>query len=100
DSFDALADYGGDDMPTVDPLPVVWACIRQTPPWEHVHATLTKIGGAALRLSQAAQLDRFDLAPDEMTFVELMRPKPKRLYEMTSAGLLSPSVKQLLVYTL
>ncbi len=100
DAFDALADYGADDMVTVDPLPLVWASIKQTPSWEHVHATLSRVGSAPLRLLPDAAVERLELAPDERQFVELMRPTPRRLYEMTSGGTIGPSAKQLLVYCL
>jgi hypothetical protein len=100
DGFDALGAYGGDDMVTADPLPLVWASIKQAPSWEHAHVTLSKVGTAALRIAPNAQLDRLELTHDERQFIELMRPRPRRLYEVTSAGTLGPSIKQLLVYCL
>jgi hypothetical protein len=100
DGFDGLSGYGAADMVTVDPLPVVWASIKQAPSWEHAHVTLSRVGSAALRLAATAQLDRLELTNDERTFIELLRPRPRRLYEMTSAGTLAPSAKQLLVYCL
>ena len=98
DSFDALADYGADDLVTVDPLPLVWGAIKQAPSWEHAHAALSRVGGAPLRVSATADLERLGLAPDERQFVELLRARPRRIYEMTAAGTIGPSVKQLLLY--
>ena len=65
DSFDALAGYGADDLVTVDPLPLVWGAIKQSPSWEHAHAALSRVGGAPVRVAPNAQLDRLGLSPDE-----------------------------------
>ena len=100
DSFDALSDYGADDMVSIDPLPLVWASVRQAPSWEHVHATMTKVGSAAMRIGAGAELDRLALSPDERTFADLIAGRPRRLHEITSVGTLNPSVKQLLIYCL
>src|SRR5439155_6469282 len=32
DAFDALADYGGDEMVSIDPYPLVWSAVREAPP--------------------------------------------------------------------
>jgi tetratricopeptide (TPR) repeat protein len=98
DAFDALAGYGADDLITVDPLPLVWGAIKQAPSWEHAHAALSRVGGAPLRVAANAQVERLGLTPDERQFVELLRPRPRRIYEMTAAGTIGPSVKQLLIY--
>ncbi len=98
DAFDSLAGYGADDLVTVDPLPLVWGAIKQSPSWEHAHAALSRVGGAPLRVAASAQIDRLGLSPDERQFVELLRARPRRIYEMTAAGTIGPSVKQLLIY--
>ncbi len=100
DAFDALAGYGADDLVTVDPLPLVWGAIKQAPSWEHVHQALSRVGGAPLRVAPTAQVERLGLTPDERQFVELLRSRPRRIYEMTAAGTIGPSVKQLLLYCL
>ncbi len=100
DAFDALAAYGADDLVTVDPLPLVWGAIKQSPSWDHAHAALSRVGGAPLRVAPSAQIERLGLSPDERQFVELLRPRPRRIYEMTASGTIGPSVKQLLIYCL
>src|SRR5579863_7108579 len=59
DSFDGLASYGGDGHVGIDPAPIIWAAIREEPPWEHVHAALTKVGAAGVRLAPSAETARF-----------------------------------------
>lgn len=100
DAFDALSEFGADDMVSVDPLPLVWAAVRHSPPWDHIHGALTKVAGAPLRISPVAQLERLALSDDERLFVDGLGRRPKRLHEMSSAGTLNPTVKQLLLYCL
>jgi tetratricopeptide (TPR) repeat protein len=100
DAFDALHTFGADDHVQLDPLPVVWSAIRQNPPWEHVHATLTRVGASALRLGPAAQLERFELNKEERAAVELLRVQPMRVHDLVGTKLLGASTTQLLAYCL
>jgi hypothetical protein len=100
DAFDALAEYGGDGHVGIDPAPIIWAAIREEPPWEHVHAGLTKIGGAGVRLAPGAETARFAFDKGERATVELLKSRPLRLHELTGAGTLQPRLAQLLVYCL
>jgi hypothetical protein len=100
DCFDGLAAYGGDGHVGIDPFPVVWACIRDEPPWEHVHVGLTRIGSAGLRLSAAAETLRFSFDKAERATVELLRQKPWRIHELTSIGTMPPRLVQVLLYCL
>jgi curved DNA-binding protein CbpA len=100
DAFDALASYGGDGHVGIDPYPIVWAAIREDPPWNHVESALAKIGSAGIRLAAQAETARFSFDKGERATVELLRNKPQRLQELTSAGILPPRLAQLLVYCL
>jgi curved DNA-binding protein CbpA len=100
DAFDGLASYGGDGHVGIDPFPIVWAAIREEPPWEHVHAALTKIGGAGIALTAAAETARFAFDKCERATGALLRARPYRLHELTGAGLLQPRLAQLLSYCL
>ncbi len=100
DGFDALHTYGADDLVHLDPLALVWAAIRQEPPWEHVHATLTRVGNGALRLSAQAQLDRFDFLKDERAAVEMLRERAMRVHELTACKIVGAATTQLLSYCL
>jgi len=98
--FDGLASYGGDGHVGIDPFPVVWACIRDEPPWEHVQVGLSRIGAAGLRLTDASETSRFSFEKSERATVELLRQKPWRIHELTAAATLAPRIVQLLVYCL
>jgi curved DNA-binding protein CbpA len=100
DGFDALHTYGGDDHVQLDPLPLVWSAIRTQPPWEHVHAALTRAGSNALRLSPAAQIERFEFSKDERAAADLLRMQPMRIHELVGAKILGASTAQLLAYCL
>ncbi len=101
DAFDALASYGGDGQHVgIDPYPIVWAAIREEPPWEHVRGVLAKIGSAGVRLTEEAETARFSFDKGERATVELLRTTPQRLQELTAARTLQPRLVQLLVYCL
>ncbi len=100
DGFDALHRYGGDDLIQVDPFPIVWAAIRQDPPWDHVHAALTRVTSVGMRASNAAQIARFAFGPEEQAVVDLLRARALRLHEMTAVAKLPPRITQLLAYCL
>ena len=100
DGFDALHTFGGDDHVQLDPLPVVWAAIRTQPPWEHVHAALTRVGSSSLRVIPSSQLERFELNKEERAAAELLRQTPMRVHDLVATKLLSASTTQLLAYCL
>ncbi len=100
DGFDALHTYGADDLVQLDPLPLVWAAIRQEPPWEHVHATLTRIGNGAMRLAADADIARFEFLKDERTAVEMLRERAMRVHELTACKIVGAATTQLLAYCL
>ncbi len=100
DGFDALSDYGTDDLVELDPAPVIWSAVRTNPPWEHVQAALGRVGASSLRLSAGAQIERFELSREERGAVELLRMKPMRVHDLVAAKILSASTTQLLLYCL
>ena len=100
DSFDSLHDYGGDDILSLDPLPLVWAAVREAPPWEHVHAALTRVAQVALRVSNRAELSRFEFEKRELELIDLLRARPMRVSELAASELVKPREAQLLVYCL
>lgn len=99
DGVDALARYGGPPTP-IDPLPALWRGVRQTPAWEHVDATLRRVGAAAVRIAANAQLDRFQFTRVEAGALELLSQRPMRVVDLANAKVVGPSVAQLLVYVL
>jgi len=100
DCFDGLASYGGDGHVGIDPFPLVWACIRDEPSWEHVQVGLARVATAGLKLTESADTSRFSFEKAERVVVELLRQKPWRVHELTASGTLAPRVVQLLVYCL
>lgn len=99
DQVDVLMRYGG--MPTpVDPLPILWRGVRQSPAWEHVDATLRRVGPAAVRITPNAQIDRFQFTRAEVGALELLRQRPMRVVDLANAKVIGPSVAQLLIYLL
>ncbi|MBS2015360.1 MAG: DnaJ domain-containing protein [Deltaproteobacteria bacterium] len=99
DQVDNLARYGGPPTP-IDPLPILWRGVRQSPAWEHVDATLRRVGGAAVRIAPNAQIDRFQFTRAEVGALELLRQRPMRVVDLANAKVIGPSVAQLLVYLL
>jgi len=99
DGVDNLQRYGGPPTP-LDPLPVLWRGVRQSPAWEHVDATLRRVGQSAVRISPSAQIDRFQFTRAEVGALELLRQRPMRVIDLANAKVIGPSVAQLLVYLL
>jgi hypothetical protein len=97
DNVDRLQGFGGAPTP-IDPFPVLWRGVRESPAWEHVDATLRRIGPALLRASAHAQLERFGFARQELEVVELLRQRPTRMLDVTSIA--GPTIGQVLIYFL
>jgi hypothetical protein len=95
DNVDRLPGYGGAPTP-IDPFPVLWRGVRESPAWEHVDATLRRIGPALLRASAHAQLERFGFARQELEVVEHLRQRPTRMLDVTSIA--GPTIGQVLIY--
>jgi DnaJ domain len=99
DGVDNLQRFGGPPTP-IDPLPALWRGVRQVPAWEHVDATLRRVGSAAVRIAPNAQLDRFQFTRVEVGALDLLRQRPLRVVDLANAKVIGPSVAQLLVYLL
>ena len=99
DGKDHLQRYGGPPTP-IDPLPALWRGVRQVPAWEHVDATLRRVGAAAVRMSPNAQIHRFQFTRVEVSALELLRQRPLRVVDLAAAKVVGPSVAQLLIYLL
>lgn len=100
DGYNALADFGADDYPQVDPLVAMWAGVRTSPPWEHIHQTLTRIGNAAVRLAAHANPERFGFGKAERAALDLLRQHPHRVAELSATKVIGPTAAQQLVYCL
>lgn len=99
DGVDALQRYGL--QPTaIDPLPVLWRGVRQNPQWEHVDATLRRVGNTSIGIRAGSQVDRFQFTRVEVGAIELLRQRPLRVVDLVNAKVVGPSVAQLLVYLL
>ncbi len=99
DAIDMLQRYGGPPTP-IDPLPVLWRGVKQSPSWEHVDATLRRVGGMAVRIAPTAQIERFELTRPEMQAIDMIRQRPARVVDIANAKLIGPSIAQQLVYFL
>ena len=99
DNIDALQRYGGPPTP-IDPFPALWRGVRQAPAWEHVDATLRRVGASAVRIGPSAQLDRFQFTRVEGGALDLLRQRPMRVVDLANSKVVGPSVAQLLVYVL
>jgi len=99
DGVDALQRFGGPPTP-IDPLPLLWRGVRQAAAWEHVDATLRRVGSAAVRITANAQLDRFQFTRVEAGALDLLRQRPMRVVDLANAKVVGPSVAQLLIYVL
>lgn len=99
DNLDILQRYGGPPTP-IDPFPVLWRGVREAAPWEHVDATLRRLGNAGVRLGPSAVVERFQFQPNEWQAVELLRQRPLRVVDLAGTKLTTPTIAQLLVYFL
>jgi curved DNA-binding protein CbpA len=97
DGLDLLQRFGGPPTP-IDPFPVLWRGVREAPAWEHVDATLRRLGGALIRASATAQFARFAFMPQELQAIELLRQRPVRVVDVTN--IVGPGLGQVLVYFL
>jgi hypothetical protein len=97
--IDLVGDRPGDVEP-IDPIAPTWRGIRELPPTKQVRATLARVEGHALRVQAGTKLDPFEFQEDERAAAECLRLKALTVPELTSAGFLSPTATELLVYAL
>ncbi len=97
DGIDVLRAYGGAARVTLDPYPLVWAALRESPPWEHVRAALARLGQAPMKLVPSADLGRFEFDRGERATVELL-VRPHSVQDVVAAGIVDPRLAQQLLY--
>lgn len=97
DNVDLLQAYGGPPTP-IDPFPVLWRGVREAPAWEHVDATLRRVGSTMVRAAQGSQLQRFGFTPEEAEVAQLLQTRPLRILDVTT--MLGASVGQVFLYFL
>jgi curved DNA-binding protein CbpA len=100
DGYNSLEAFGANDYPQIDPLIAMWAGVRTSPPWEHVHQTLTRVGNAAFRLAPGANPERFGFGKAERAALDLLRQHPHRVSELSATKVIGPTAAQLLIYCL
>ncbi len=84
----------------MDPFACIWRGVREHPSWDHVRATLTRVGGRPLRLMDGAGLERLGLEPDERAAAECLRLKTSTVPELAIVGGLTIQQTDLLAYFL
>jgi hypothetical protein len=89
-----------DDPEPMDPLTCIWRSVREHPSWDHVRATIARVGGRPLRLLDSATLERFGMDDDERTAAECLRLKPATVAELAIVGGLTIQQTNLLSYFL
>lgn len=98
--FDGLADFGAEPA-SVDPMPALWAGIREASLTPQAQRVLDHAAKGRLRFAKSAQLERFELRNEERRLIELLRVKPLSVDELVrSAEGLSERAAKLLVYCL
>ncbi|HEV3189030.1 MAG TPA: DnaJ domain-containing protein, partial [Polyangiaceae bacterium] len=101
DRFDGLRGWGPDASEGVDPVPMLWAMLRESPPWTHVEAALSRVASSSLRvISQDASLARLGITGPQRALVDRLRQRPTLAEQVTGAPSLSESDARLLMYLL
>ena len=97
---DLLASYGGRETIRVNPLPAIWRSVRDTPPEEHLRASLERVGQLPCQLVASDEIARFKFNREELALVECMRVKELSLDELRAMNIVAPRTAELLFYTL
>jgi curved DNA-binding protein CbpA len=92
------------DVEPMDSLTCLWRGVREHPSWDHVRATITRVGGRAVRLREgltdAASLARLGLEHGEIQAIECLRVKACSIPELAIVGGLTIQATDLLAYFL
>jgi hypothetical protein len=102
-AFYAEVDLVGErpnDVDPMDPLTSIWRGVREHPSWDHVRATLARVGGRPLRVLDGVAIDRIAFDADERAALECLRMKPSTVPELAIVGGLSMQATDLLAYFL
>ncbi len=97
--WDGLADFGGEPTP-IEPLAVVWASIREQPPFEHVKAALERMTRGKLRASKTAQIERFGFNAEERRWIDLLRVRSLKIDDFFAGAEINDRIARLIVYCL
>jgi curved DNA-binding protein CbpA len=89
-----------DDVEPLNPLTCIWRGVREHPSWDHVRATITRVGGRPLRLLDGVALERLGLDDDERGAAECLRMKNSTIPELAIVGGLTIQRTDLLAYFL
>jgi hypothetical protein len=89
-----------DDVEPLNPLTLIWRGVREHPSWDHVRATIARVGGRALRLLDGTTIERLGLDPDEIAAAQCLRLKPCTVPELAIVGGLTIQATDLLAYFL
>jgi tetratricopeptide (TPR) repeat protein len=100
DRFDGLRAWGPDASEGFDPVPMLWGMLRESPPWTHVEAALSRVAASSLRLNQEANLARLGLTAQQRALVDRLRQQPILAGEVIAALGMGESDARLLVYLL
>jgi curved DNA-binding protein CbpA len=100
DRFDGLRGWGPDASEGFDPIPMLWGMLRESPPWTHVEAALSRVASPSLHVSQDANLARLGLQGPQRAFVDRLPQRSILAGQVTSLPGLSESDARLLVYLL
>ncbi len=83
---DYLQQWGGDAR-TVDPLRVMWACVRASEiARSFVDNTLASLGDRPLRLHASSRVARFGFSKREQALVDVLRAKPQPAGTLLASG--------------
>jgi hypothetical protein len=102
-AFYADLDFIGErpnDVQPMDPMTCIWRGVRQHPSWDHVRATIARVGGRPLRLAENASLARLGLDTNELAAAECLRMKTLTIPELAIVGGLTIQATDLLAYFL
>jgi curved DNA-binding protein CbpA len=100
DGFDALEGWGADEARGIDPLPMLWALLRDGAPRVHVDAALERVQASALRVAKTANFVRLGLGAGERAAIDLLRVRPLTVPEFFRGSGLPEADARLLTYLL
>jgi hypothetical protein len=101
DGFDGLADWGAEDAPPLDPLPIIWSALERWPPTAHIDKAFARVPpDVRMRVSAKAELLRYRFSKRTHDLLERMRQKPLSLDEMIRTGAVDAGQARLAIYCL
>jgi curved DNA-binding protein CbpA len=95
--FDA---FGGPAPKGVDPTPLLWGILRDSPPSDHVSTGLARLGTSGVRLAAGADVRALALPGAEARAVAALQGRSLTPAGLASAGGVDEATARLLVYLL